>query len=141
MSRTVAHIYRSPRIPLAPQYAGIEWAETNRWRLWFAEDVDLSRASTRHVLRYRKRAGDRAMKERPDYVRKKIAAHEYGHGGAPWRRSQRTAVMVAEYNSSNRLRDRMSARTAVRLANSQDFDDLTECFKPHWHRHAALWDS
>lgn len=138
MSRTVAHVYKKADVPLSVKYAGMDWVINNRWSYFFCEVEDLARAATRHVYRYRRNAGDRTVKERPRYLAKGIAPHDYNR--VAYDRGSRVGVLVTKKNRSNRTRDRVGARAAVRLANSPDFDDLTECFEAHWSRHSALWD-
>ena len=137
MSRTVAHVYKKPNVPLSVKYAGFDWVINNRWSYFFCDVEDLAKATNRHIYRYRRNAGDRSVKESPRYLKKSIAPHDYER--VAYDRGTRVTVLTAKRHRSNRVKDRVGARNAVRLASDPDAD-LTECFDGHWHRHSALYD-
>lgn len=139
MSRTVAHVYKKPDVPPSTKYAGMDWVISNRWSHFFCEAEDLARATTRHVYRYRRNAGDRAVKERPRYLAKKVEPHDYER--VVYGRGNRVHVLASRKHSSNRTRDRISSRDAVKTFRAGSQEDLTECFGDHWTHHSAMYDS
>jgi hypothetical protein len=137
VSRTVAHVYRNPEVPLAARFAGLEWASHLRWRVWFGDEESLSRATTRHIYRYRQNAGDRSVKENPGYLVKRVTVRDYSR--VAYDRGNRITVLKRKKHRSNRTSDRMSSREALKLAGSGE--DLTGYFGDHRARNSAKWDS